>query len=81
MRLLELIETSLFTRQVRAAMTEEEYLLLQWYLLLNPTTGDVKSSLGQIFLLFLYPKNVQSDLTQSSCTAFARWSESIRRHQ
>jgi hypothetical protein len=39
---MELIETSVFTRQAVAALSDEEY---------------------RIFLLFLYPKNVRSDLS------------------
>jgi hypothetical protein len=89
---VELIETSVFTRQLRAAITDEEYRELQLHLILRPDAGDLiagsgglrkvrwgllgrgkrggariiyywKSSMDQIFLLFLYPKNVRNDLS------------------
>jgi hypothetical protein len=89
---IELIETSLFTKQVVATLSEEEYRAFQLYLIGRPDAGVVipgsgglrklrwrlpgrgkrggarviyywKSAVGQIFLLFLYPKNVRSDLS------------------
>lgn len=89
---MELIETSVFTRQAVAAFTDEEYRLLQLHLIGKPDVGVLipgsgglrklrwrlpgrgkrggarviyywKSAAGQIFLLFLYPKNVRADLS------------------
>jgi hypothetical protein len=89
---MELIETPIFTRQVLAALSDEEYRALQLYLAGRPDAGVVipgsgglrklrwrlpgrgkrggarviyywKSAAGQLFLLFLYPKNVRSDLS------------------
>jgi mRNA-degrading endonuclease RelE of RelBE toxin-antitoxin system len=39
--LIEIIETSIFTRQVQALLSEDEYRLLQIALLQNPESGDV----------------------------------------
>ena len=90
---MEIIETSLFTKQVQAALSDEEYRAFQLYLLGRPAAGDLipgsgglrkvrwglsgrgkrggvrmiyywQSKAGQIFLLFLYPKNVRSDLSR-----------------
>jgi hypothetical protein len=90
--LMEIIETSLFTRQVQAALSDEEFRAFQLYLLARPDVGDLipgsgglrkvrwglsgrgkrggarviyywQSGAGQIFLLFLYPKNVRSNLS------------------
>lgn len=89
---MELIETSVFTRQVSEQWEEEEYRAFQLHLVLHPDVGPVipnsgglrkvrwrlpgrgkrggarviyywKSAAGKIFLLFLYPKNVRSDLS------------------
>ena len=89
---MELIETPIFTRQVTAAMDDDEYRLFQLHLLQRPDAGDTISGSGglrktrwrlpgrgkrggariiycwkkaraRLFLLFLYPKNVRSDLT------------------
>ena len=38
---MKLIETSLFTSQVQAALTAEEYRLLQLQLILRPDSGDL----------------------------------------
>lgn len=98
---MELIETSLFTKQVRAALSEEEYRLLQLELILRPDSGDLipgsgglrkvrcrlagrgkrggarviyywKRAANQIFLLFLYPKGVQSKLAPAELRALRR---------
>lgn len=95
---MELIETSLFTRQVQAAFLDEEYRAFQLHLILQPHVGKVipgsgglrkmrwrlagrgkrggvrviyycKASNRQIFLLFLYPKNVRSDLSSRELRA------------
>ncbi len=89
---MELIETSIFTKQVHATFSDEELRALQLHLILHPDIGDIipgsgglrkmrwrlmgrgkrggarviyywKSSASQIFLLFLYPKNVRSNLS------------------
>jgi hypothetical protein len=89
---VELIETSIFTRQAVAAFSDEEYRALQLHLIgrsdagvLIPGSGGLrklrwrlpgrgkrggarliyfwKAAADQIFLLFLYPKNVRSDLS------------------
>jgi hypothetical protein len=89
---VELIETSLFTKQVRVAMSDEEFRALQLHLMLRPDAGDLisgsgglrklrwrlpgrgkrggariiyfwSSAAGRIFLLYLYPKNVRSDVS------------------
>jgi len=38
---MELIETSLFTKQVEASLSDEEYRALQLHLVLHPDVGDV----------------------------------------
>lgn len=89
---MELIETPVFTRQVLAALSDEEYRALQLHLVGRPDAGVLipgsgglrklrwrlpgrgkrggarviyywQSAVGQLFLLFLYPKNVRSDLS------------------
>jgi mRNA-degrading endonuclease RelE of RelBE toxin-antitoxin system len=91
---MELIETSVFTRQVEATLSDEEYRELQLELVVRPDAGPVIpgsgglrkmrwglsgrgkrggvrviyywwTTAGQIFLLFMYPKNVRSDLSPS----------------
>lgn len=89
---MELIETSVFTRQVQATLTDEEYRALQIELIARPEAGPIipgsgglrklrwsmsgrgkrggvrviyylQTAAGKIFLLFMYPKNVRSDLS------------------
>ncbi len=91
---MELIETSVFTRQVEATLSDDEYRALQLELIVRPDAGPVipgsgglrkmrwglsgrgkrggirviyywRTTAGQIFLLFMYPKNVRSDLSLS----------------
>jgi len=91
---VELIETSVFTRQVRATYSDDEYRMFQLWLMLQPDVGAVipgsgglrkvrwgldgrgkrggarvisysKSASGQLYLLYLYPKNVRSDLSRA----------------
>lgn len=91
---LELIETAVFTKQVGAILSDEEYRALQFHLIVRPDAGVVipgsgglrklrwrlpprgkrggarliyywKPAAKRIFLLFLYPRNVRSDLSRS----------------
>jgi hypothetical protein len=41
-----LIESAVFTRQVRELLTDEEYRRLQWHLALFPMAGDVIPGTG-----------------------------------
>ena len=41
-----LIESTVFTRQVRELLTDEEYARLQWHLALYPKVGDVIQGTG-----------------------------------
>ena len=87
-----IIETSVFTRQVLAYLSDEEYRQMQLALILRPDMGTVIPGSGglrktrwaivgrgkrggvrviyywvvvqdKILMLFMYPKNVQDDLT------------------
>lgn len=100
-RAMVLIETSVFTRQVQATLTADEYRAFQLHLLAHPDAGDVipgtgglrkvrwglagrgkrggvrviyywRTTAGQIFLLFLYPKNVRSTLTTAEMRALSK---------
>jgi hypothetical protein len=91
---MELIETPVFTRQVLAQLADDEYRMLQLYLLHHPERGVIirgsgglrklrwqlpgrgkrggariiyfwKGARARLYLLFLYPKNVRSDLTRA----------------
>lgn len=95
---MELIETSIFTRQAVAAFSDEEYRALQLHLIGRPDAGVLipgsgglrklrwrlpgrgkrggarviyywRSAADQLFLLFLYPKNVRSDLSRAELRA------------
>lgn len=45
------IETSVFTRQVEALLSEDEYLELQQLLATNPNAGDVIPDTGGLRVL------------------------------
>ena len=89
---MELIETSIFSKQVQATWTDEEYRIFQLHLVVRPDAGAIIPGSGglrkvrwqmpgrgkrggarviyywqdaarRVYLLFLYPKNVRSDLT------------------
>jgi len=87
-----IVETSVFTRQIQALLSDEEYRLLQSQLVANPQLGKMIPGSGGlrkarwsvggrgkrggirviywfgsgevILMLFVYPKNVQDDLTR-----------------
>jgi mRNA-degrading endonuclease RelE of RelBE toxin-antitoxin system len=88
-----IIETPIFTKQLQAHLSDDEYRLLQAALLQRPDAGNVIpgggglrklrwaiegrgkrggvrliyywfTARGTILLLFMYPKNVQENLTQ-----------------
>jgi hypothetical protein len=40
------IETPVFTKQVKALLSDEGYTAFQWYLALNPKAGDVVKDTG-----------------------------------
>ena len=98
---MELIETTVFTRQVQAALSDEDYHRLQLHLILRPDAGALiagsgglrklrwrlpgrgkrggarviyywKVAASQIFLLFLYPKNVRSELSPAEVRALRK---------
>ncbi len=98
---MELIETPVFTRQVQAALSDDEYRALQLHLILRPDAGAMipgsgglrklrwkmpgrgkrggarviyywKTAADQIFLLFLYPKNVRSNLSPAEIRALRK---------
>lgn len=89
---MEIVETSIFTRQVTDILDDQEYNLLQLALIQRPDLGDIipdtnglrkvrwkvegRGKRGGIrviyywfvsddvlYMLYLYPKNVQDDLT------------------
>ncbi|NUO84256.1 type II toxin-antitoxin system RelE/ParE family toxin [candidate division KSB1 bacterium] len=89
---MQIIETPIFTRHLKALLTDEEYREFQNELIRRPEGGDVIRGSGglrkirwhisgrgkrggvrviyywissheKILLLFIYPKNVQDDLT------------------
>jgi mRNA-degrading endonuclease RelE of RelBE toxin-antitoxin system len=88
-----IIETSIFTKQITSALSEDEYRLFQLSLVERPDAGKVipgsgglrklrwsaegrgkRGGLrviyywftqGRILLLFIYPKNVQGNLTDT----------------
>ncbi len=89
---MQIIETPIFTRQLRALLTDEGYRSLQNELISRPECGDVIRGSGGLrkirwrilgrgkrggvrviyywipsretfLMLFIYPKNVQDDLT------------------
>lgn len=89
---MELIETPVFSKQVQATWSDEEYRAFQLQLILAPDAGAVipgsgglrkirwhmpgrgkrggarviyywQQAAGQIYLLFLYSKNVRSTLS------------------
>ena len=48
MDLLHFIETSLFTRQIKELLTDDEYSLLQQNLIENPHQGDLVTGTGGV---------------------------------
>ena len=43
---MELIETAVFTKQVHATLSDEQYRQLQLYLILRPDAGDLIPASG-----------------------------------
>ena len=84
---MELIETSTFTRQITALLTDEEYGEFQSRLSANLELGalikggggirKVRVAVGtrgrnRIFLLYAYPKKVTANLTPKQITQLAQ---------
>lgn len=40
------VESPIFTEEVRSLLTEEQYLALQWHLVLNPDAGELIKGSG-----------------------------------
>jgi len=97
---MRFIETPIFTREISAFMTDEEYHSLQLALLFRPEQGAVISGRGglrklrwgfhgkgkrggcriiyywdkeeTIYMLFVYPKSKQEDLTPTQVKLLAK---------
>jgi mRNA-degrading endonuclease RelE of RelBE toxin-antitoxin system len=96
-----IIETQIFTKQLQAHLSDDEYRLLQTALIQRPDAGNVIpgggglrklrwaaegrgkrggvrlvyywfTARGTILLLFMYPKNVQENLTQDQLKQLKR---------
>jgi hypothetical protein len=65
---LVLVETSVFTRQVRAALTDDVYRQLQVALVERPDLGARIPGSGGL----RYPKNVQGDLSAQQLRVLRR---------
>ena len=78
------IETSIFTKQIKELVSDDEYRELQLELLVQPDKGDLIKNGGgirviyywiteddQIFMLLAYPKSVKENLTDKE-TAILR---------
>ena len=50
------IETSIFTKLLPKYLTDDEYRLFQWYLLLNPEAGDLIRGSGGVRKVRWAPK-------------------------
>lgn len=47
-RIMEIIETPVFTKRIKAVLSDEEYSHLQWVLVMNPKAGAVIPGAGEL---------------------------------
>ena len=72
---MELIETSIFTKQITALLSDEEYGEFRSRIAANPDLGAPISGAVRkdvILLLYTYPKNAAADLTPKQVSQLAK---------